>query len=115
MGAPDLLIADVSDINPDGHSRKPFGRVFCTKNKSLVFYAFDLDKPPGLRDVKTFRPGQNSLDKDRRSKWECHARSGPQNSPISRFFTWTQFLRSTGMQNFAVVAFLLFIQIIANE
>ena len=64
MGARDLLIADVSDVDPDGHSRKPFGRVFYTKNKSLVFYAFDLDKQPGLRDVKTFQAwGQNSLDR----------------------------------------------------
>jgi hypothetical protein len=66
MGARDLLIADVSDVDPDGHSRKPFGRVFYTKNESLVFYAFDLDKQPGLRDVKTFQAwGQNSLDKGR--------------------------------------------------
>jgi hypothetical protein len=66
MGARDLLIADVSDVDPDGHSRRPFGRVFSTKNKSPVFYAFDLDKQPGLRDVKTFQAwGQNSLDKDR--------------------------------------------------
>jgi len=66
MGARDLLIADVSDVDPDGHSRKPFGRVFYTKNKSLVFYAFDLDKQPGLREVKTFQAwGQNSQDKDR--------------------------------------------------
>jgi len=66
MGARDLLIADVSDVDPDGHSRKPFGRVFYTKNKSLVFYAFDLDKQPGLRDVKTFQAwGQNPQDKER--------------------------------------------------
>ena len=66
MGARDLLIADVSDVDPDGHSRKPFGRVFYTKNKSLVFYAFDLDKQPVLREVKTFQAwGENSLDKDR--------------------------------------------------
>ena len=31
MGARDLLIADVSDVAPDGHSRKPFGRVFYTR------------------------------------------------------------------------------------
>src|SRR5690348_9529527 len=66
MGARDLYVADVFDIGPDGSSRKPFGRVFYTKNKSLVFYAFDLDKQPNLRDAATFQAwGQNSLDKDR--------------------------------------------------
>lgn len=66
MGARDLYVADVFDVDQNGHSRKPFGRVFYTKNKSLVFYAFDLDKQPGIRDVKTFQAwGQNSADKDR--------------------------------------------------
>jgi hypothetical protein len=64
MGARDLYVADVFDVDQDGHSRKPFGRVFYTKNKSLVFYAFDLDKQPGVRDVRTFQAwGQNSSDK----------------------------------------------------
>jgi putative zinc finger protein len=49
MGARDLFIADVFDIARDGTTKKPFGRVFYTKNKSLVFYAFDLDKQQDVR------------------------------------------------------------------
>jgi hypothetical protein len=55
MGARDLLIADVIDIDTKGRDKKPFGRIFYTKNKSLVFYAFDLDKQPGLRNAGTFQ------------------------------------------------------------
>jgi hypothetical protein len=55
MGARDLLIADVIDIDTSGRDKKPFGRIFYTKNKSLVFYAFDLDKQPGLRNAGTFQ------------------------------------------------------------
>ena len=66
MGARDLLIADVSDVDQDGNSRKPFGRVFYTKNKSLIFYAFDLEKHPNLRNAKTFQLwGQKTSDKER--------------------------------------------------
>src|SRR5207249_7405046 len=41
MGARDLFIADVFDIDREGRTKQPFGRVFYTKNKSLVFYAFE--------------------------------------------------------------------------
>jgi hypothetical protein len=51
MGARDLLIADVFDVDQNGRNRPAFGRVFYTKNKSLIFYAFDLDKEPGLRNA----------------------------------------------------------------
>jgi hypothetical protein len=44
MGARDLLIADVFDLDRDGHKQQPFGRIFYTKKKSLIFYAFDLDQ-----------------------------------------------------------------------
>jgi hypothetical protein len=55
MGARDLLISDVIDIDTKGRDKKPFGRIFYTKNKSLVFYAFDLDKQPGFRTAATFQ------------------------------------------------------------
>lgn len=42
MGARNLHIVDVHDVNPSGKSDKAFGRVFYAENKSLVFYAFDL-------------------------------------------------------------------------
>jgi outer membrane murein-binding lipoprotein Lpp len=55
MGARDLLLADVFDIDPNGKNRKPFGRIFYTKHKSLIFYAFDLDKQPGLQNAGAFQ------------------------------------------------------------
>lgn len=42
MGARNLRIIDVSDVDGRGKTRKAFGRVFFTEGKSLVFYAFDL-------------------------------------------------------------------------
>jgi hypothetical protein len=44
MGARDLYIAEVYDIAGDGQTKKPYGRVFFTKGKSLIFYAYDLDQ-----------------------------------------------------------------------
>jgi Anti-sigma-K factor rskA len=55
MTARQLYIADVFDVDPRGKTRKPFGRVFYTKGKSLIFYAFDLDQQPGYREAKTFQ------------------------------------------------------------
>jgi hypothetical protein len=55
MGARQLYIADVFDVDARGETRKPFGRVFYTKGKSLIFYAFDLDKQPGYKEAKTFQ------------------------------------------------------------
>src|SRR5206468_419627 len=45
MGARSLLITDVYDVDGKGRTRKPFGRVFYTQGKSLIFYAFDLGDP----------------------------------------------------------------------
>lgn len=55
MGARDLLLADVFDIDPNGRNKKPFGRIFYTKNKSLIFYAFDLDRQPALQNAGAFQ------------------------------------------------------------
>jgi hypothetical protein len=55
MGARDLYIAEVFDVGRDGETKKPFGRVFYTKGKSLIFYAYDLDQQPGLREASTFQ------------------------------------------------------------
>jgi len=55
MGARQLYIADVFDVQDNGERSKPFGRVFYTKGKSLIFYAFDLQKQPGYREAKTFQ------------------------------------------------------------
>jgi hypothetical protein len=54
MGARNLYIADVFDVDGNG-TNKPYGRVFYTKNKSLLFYAFDLDQQPHLRNASNFQ------------------------------------------------------------
>lgn len=55
MGARQLYIADVFDVQNDGRRSKPFGRVFYTKGRSLIFYAFDLQAQPGYREAKAFQ------------------------------------------------------------
>ncbi|MHB8527253.1 MAG: zf-HC2 domain-containing protein [Candidatus Acidiferrales bacterium] len=55
MGARNLYIAEVYDVGRDGATKKPFGRVFYTKGKSLVFYAYDLDHQTGVNNVSTFQ------------------------------------------------------------
>jgi len=55
MGARNLYIADVFDVDSTSRTRKPFGRVFYTQGKSLIFYAFDLDRQPGLRNASAFQ------------------------------------------------------------
>jgi hypothetical protein len=55
MGARDLYIAEVYDVGRDGATQKPCGRIFYTKGKSLVFYAYDLDQQPGVRNARTFQ------------------------------------------------------------
>jgi hypothetical protein len=55
MGARELYIADVFDIDSHGQTKRPFGRIFYTRGKSLIFYAFDLDQQPGFRNARTFQ------------------------------------------------------------
>jgi hypothetical protein len=51
MGARKLYIADVFDVDSGSRTRKPFGRIFYTENKSLIFYAFDLDREPRVKNA----------------------------------------------------------------
>jgi hypothetical protein len=55
MGARDLYIAEVYDVARDGQTQKPYGRVFYTKGKSLVFYAYDLDQHAEYKSASTFQ------------------------------------------------------------
>ena len=55
MGARKLYIADVFDVDSGSRTRKPFGRVFDTESKSLIFYAFDLDRQPGVQNASSFQ------------------------------------------------------------
>jgi hypothetical protein len=55
MGARDLYVAEVYDVGRTGETKKPYGRVFYTKGKSLIFYAYDLDQESGVRNAGTFQ------------------------------------------------------------
>jgi hypothetical protein len=55
MGARKLYIADVFDVDSGSRTKKPFGRVFYTQGKSLIFYAFDLDRQRGVVNANTFQ------------------------------------------------------------
>ena len=64
MGARDLYIAEVYDVARDGATQKPYGRVFYTKGKSLIFYAYDLDQQAGVKDASSFQAwGQNGPER----------------------------------------------------
>lgn len=55
MGARDLYIAEIYDNGKNGKTKKPFGRIFYTKNRSLIFYAYDLDQQPGVENAIAFQ------------------------------------------------------------
>jgi Anti-sigma-K factor rskA/Putative zinc-finger len=55
MGARDLYVAEVHDVAGTGETQKAFGRVFYTKGKSLIFYAYDLKEQRRLEDASTFQ------------------------------------------------------------
>jgi hypothetical protein len=55
MGARDLYIAEVYDVAGTGETKKPYGRVFYTRGKSLIFYAYDLDQQREAKKVNTFQ------------------------------------------------------------
>ena len=64
MGARDLYIAEVHDVSGTGQSDKTYGRVFYTRGKRLIFYAYDLDAQPGMRNASTFQAwGRRGPDK----------------------------------------------------
>lgn len=55
MGARDLYIAEIYDVAETGETKKPYGRVFYTRGKSLIFYAYDLDQQGGLKTASAFQ------------------------------------------------------------
>ena len=83
MGARDLFIADVFDVDQNGRTKKPFGRVFFTKGKSLVIYVFDLDPQRGtasrpfyqawgrrgVSDPQPVNMGFFNLDSEANKRW----------------------------------------------
>jgi len=64
VGARDLYIAEVRDVAGTGQTSKTYGRVFYSKGKRLVFYAYDLDAQPGMENASTFQAwGRRGPDK----------------------------------------------------
>ena len=55
MGARDLHVAEVYDVARTGETQKPYGRVFFTEGKSLIFYAYDLDQEPQVKNASIFQ------------------------------------------------------------
>jgi len=65
MGARDLYVAEVYDVARDGTTQKSTGRLFYTKGKSLIFYAYDLDQEPGARNASAFQAwGRRGPDRE---------------------------------------------------
>jgi hypothetical protein len=55
MGARELYIAEIYDVAGTGETKKPYGRVFYTRGRSLIFYAYDLDQQTELKRASTFQ------------------------------------------------------------
>jgi hypothetical protein len=65
MGARDLYVAEVYDVGRSGETQKPYGRVFYTKGKSLIFYAYDLDRQTEMKRASAFQAwGRRGPEKD---------------------------------------------------
>jgi hypothetical protein len=83
MGARNLHIVDVLDVNSKGKDQRAFGRVFYTEGKSLIFYAFDLGDRDSVKRNASFQvwgrrgPAQNAVrnlgifyvDNQKQNRW----------------------------------------------
>jgi hypothetical protein len=66
IGARDLYIAEIYDVAGTGETKKPYGRVFYTRGKSLIFYAYDLDQQTEVKRASTFQAwGRRGPDRQR--------------------------------------------------
>jgi hypothetical protein len=64
IGARNLYIAEIYDVAKTGDTQKPFGRVFYTKDKSLILYGYDLDQQKGVNRASTFQAwGRRGADR----------------------------------------------------
>lgn len=55
ISARNLYIAEIYDVAKNGATQKPFGRIFYTKDKSLIFYGYDLDQQKGIPKDASFQ------------------------------------------------------------
>jgi septal ring factor EnvC (AmiA/AmiB activator) len=63
IGARNLYIADIFDTNENGKTAKQFGRIFYTRDRSLIFYGFDLDSQAGHRQDVSFQVWGSGSDR----------------------------------------------------
>jgi hypothetical protein len=62
IGARNVYMAEIYDVAKTGDTQKPFGRVFYTKDKSLVFYGYDLDQQRGAKQTSSFQAWGRGVD-----------------------------------------------------
>lgn len=62
IGARNLYIADIFDTTESGKSAKQFGRIFYTRDRSLIFYGFDLDSQTGHKQDVSFQAWGSGSD-----------------------------------------------------
>ena len=62
ISARNVYMAEIYDVAKTGDTQKPFGRVFYTKDKSLVFYGYDLDQQRGFKKASTFQAWGRGVD-----------------------------------------------------
>jgi hypothetical protein len=55
IGARNLYIVEIYDVGQSSDTQEPFGRVFYTKDKSLIFYGYDLDQQLDIRKAAAFQ------------------------------------------------------------
>ncbi len=66
IGARDLYIAEIYDVAGTGETKKPYGRIFYTRGKSLIFYAYDLDQQTEVKRASAFQAwGRRGPDRQR--------------------------------------------------
>ena len=63
IGARNLYIADIFDTNENGRTARQFGRIFYTKDRSLIFYGFDLDSQAGRKQSVSFQVWGSGSDR----------------------------------------------------
>jgi hypothetical protein len=63
IGARNLYIADIFDTNEKGRTAKQFGRIFYTRDRSLIFYGFDLDSQASQKQDVSFQVWGSGSDR----------------------------------------------------
>ncbi len=70
-----LHIIDVADVTNNG-VQKPFGRIFYTEGKSLIFYAYDLSGANGTKTFYAWGHREGDTEHDSRPWLSSSRRSG---------------------------------------